>query len=150
MPQFDHDFASESMERLAALPADRKPNWGEMTPADLPTHLATTVAYSMGRLGRFEDRATFKTRYVFKPLLLRGLVKFPRNIKVPRRNNSEPAPTKTYDTESLHALLEEYLNLIQADEIDPPPHPLLGAFTIDEWGAFHCRHFEHHFTQFGI
>ncbi len=149
-PHFDHDYVAESMERLSALPADAKPAWGRMTPAELPSHLAGLVLYSMGRNGSIQVRSNWVQRNVLKHLLIAGLMRIPKNIKASDKVAEYIAPPKTYDVESLHALLEEYLGLILADDLEPPPHPVLGPFTVDEWASFHCRHFEHHFRQFGI
>lgn len=149
-PQFDHDYVNESMERLATLAHDAQPAWGKMTPEALPTHLAGLVLYSMGRSQPIDDTSNWLQRNVLKRLLLAGVLRIPKNIKVPDRVAERLAAPKPYDIESLHALLEEYLGSILADDIDPPPHPALGRFSVDDWACFHCRHFEHHFRQFGL
>jgi hypothetical protein len=149
-PQFDHDYINESIERLGSLADDAQPEWGTMTPEALPSHLAGLVLYSMGRSERAKNQSNWFRRQIFKRLVLSGIVQIPRNIKVPEAIAERIAPPKPYDVESLHALLEEYLTLTLADEIDPPPHPFLGPFSVDDWASFHYRHFEHHFRQFGV
>ncbi len=147
---FDHDYVNESVERLSGLSQDTKPAWGKMTPDALPSHLAGLVLYSMGRGASLDDRSTWVQRNVLKRLLLAGVMSIPKNIRVPGPVAEVLEPPKRYDVESLHALLEEYLGQILADEITPPPHPILGPFSVDDWAAFHRKHFEHHFRQFGI
>jgi len=148
--QFDHDYVNESMDRLMALPQDAQPVWGKMTPEALPSHLAGLVLYSMGRSGSIPDRSDWVKRNLLKRLLFAGLLRIPKNIPIAKAAADVLSPPKSYDVESLHALLEEYLGLILADEITPPPHPLLGPFSVDDWAEFHCLHFEHHFRQFEI
>lgn len=138
------------MERISAIPEDAKPAWGRMKPNDLPTHLAGLVLYSMGRSEPLTDRSTWVQRNVLKRLLFWGAIPIPKNIKVPEGIADRLAPPKRYDVESLHALLDEYLNYVLAGGGDPIPHPILGPFSIDDWANFHCLHFEHHFKQFGV
>ena len=148
--QFDHDYVTESVDRLSALSQDATPAWGRMTPDALPSHLAGLVLYSMGRSAPIPDTSNWIRRNVLKRLLLAGIMSIPKNIRVSGSVAEILEPPKSYDVESLHALLEEYLGLILADEITPPPHPILGPFSVDDWARFHRLHFEHHFRQFGI
>lgn len=150
VPHFDHDYVNECAERLSALPHDTTPAWGRMTPEELPSHLAGLLLYSMGRSEPLGDRSNWIQRNVLKRLLFWGVMPIPKNIKVSAVAAERIAPPKPYDVESLHALMDEYLSLVLTDGIEPPPHPLLGAFSVDDWAHFHCLHFEHHFKQFGI
>ena len=54
------------------------------------------------------------------------------------------------DTETLHAVLETYLELVQAGELVPRAHPVFGDIGVDGWANLHIAHFEHHLKQFGV
>ncbi len=89
------------------------------------------------------------TRRVAGPLILQGLLPIPKNVRAPRRAVPTSGIHLQDDLETLQALLEEYLQLVQADELTCPPHPLFGDIGVDGWARFHVVHFEHHLRQFG-
>ena len=145
---FDNDYVRDVVARLTRLAPDARPRWGPMTPAAMIMHLVGSVKYSMGRLpGSVVKRSPFAARVV-RPLLLGGWLPMPRNIDVERQGLS--TFTAAGDVETLHAVLEEYLGLVQAGELAPPPHPIFGELSVDEWARLHYIHFEHHLRQFGV
>jgi hypothetical protein len=150
VPHFDHDFVSEIVDRLNTIAPDATPAWGKMKPEDLPTHLAGLLLYSMGRSEPVQDRSNWVQRNVLKRLVLSGIMPIPKNIQIPESMVHNLTPPTRYDVESLHALLDEYLNYVLSGGGDPIPHPFLGPFSTDDWANLHYRHFEHHFKQFGV
>lgn len=130
------------------MPADARPAWGSLDRDRLVGHLIGAVRFSMGRLGTMPDRGTWLTKRVLKPLILNGVVRIPKNVKM--RGAARQPQGVMEDLETLHAVLEEYLQLVQADELTPPPHPLFGDLGVDGWAKMHLRHFEHHLRQFGV
>lgn len=150
MRYFDHDTARETLRRAAGIPADAAPRWGTMNRDQMFGHLAETTLYTMGRRGPGVDRSTWFTRNLIKPVILSGAVKLPRNVKLPRRPG-QPAPMMADgDIESLEAVIDEYLALAQAGELEPRLHPFFGLLGVDEWARFHVLHFDHHLRQFGV
>lgn len=147
MRSFDHDYVDEVIARLEKIPADAKPAWGTMDKTRLIGHLILVVRFSMGRFGKAPDQSTWVTRNVLRPLLMLGIVRIPKNVKV---KGASRQPDGIVDLETLHAVLEEYLQLVQADELVPPPHPMFGELGVDGWAWMHYRHFEHHLKQFGV
>ncbi|HIJ65110.1 MAG TPA: DUF1569 domain-containing protein [Candidatus Hydrogenedentes bacterium] len=143
---FDHDFADDVVGRLEALPQDATPAWGAMTRAEMIGHLTDAIAYSMGRGPRRRVRGNWFTRRVLAPLLLNGLIPFPKNAPNPLR--APGAVARQGDTETLGAVLEDYLAQVHTGEFEPAPHPLFGDIGIDGWSRLHVRHFEHHLRQF--
>jgi len=131
MRPFDHDYAEEIIERLSGLSAETRPRWGRLTRDQLYAHLADTLRYSMGR--------------IVGPLVLSGLLRIPKNLKIP---GSGEMPRGNLET--LQAVLEDYLNLVQADELAPVPHVYFGDLGVDGWARLHMAHFEHHLRQFGV
>ncbi|HNR35856.1 MAG TPA: DUF1569 domain-containing protein [Candidatus Hydrogenedentes bacterium] len=146
MISFDHDYVEEAVARLKKLRADSPPAWGRMTSGEMLEHLADTVRYSMGRLGRLPDKSNWFLRNVIYPLLAHGIIRIPRNASGP----VYPKYAQRGDLETLHAVLEEYLALVQAGELEPMPHPLFGPIGVDGWAVMHGLHFEHHMRQFGV
>lgn len=149
MRSLDHDLIPELMARLRAIPEDAAPRWGKMSRTEMIAHLVNVVRYSMGRAGAQPVRGSWIVRHVAGPLILRGVLPIPRNVRVQRRAPTTFPPHAHDDLETLQALLEEYLQLVQADELSCPPHPLFGDLGVDGWARFHLVHFEHHLRQFG-
>lgn len=146
MEEFDHDYVTRLLFRLGQLKQDARPKWGKMTAQDMVRHLAQSLKYSMGRLGRLTDRSNAVTRRIVKPTILNRIVSIPKNLK----GMPLSADAESENLETLHALLEEYLALVQAGELHPSPHPVLGPMDVDEWARLHVLHFEHHMRQFAL
>lgn len=151
MKTFDHDYVQEISLRLDKIAPDAKPRWGSMTPSVMMDHLGKTVRYSMGKAPHLPVVGKWHVRNIIGPLMINGLIKLPKNAKMPRaaRTAMEQTPV-TGDAETLQAVMEEYLHAIATGDIDPPPHPVFGSIGVDGWAKFHIRHFEHHLTQFGV
>lgn len=146
MRDFDHDYVEEAIGRLKQLKAGASPAWGKMTPEQMIEHLANSVRYSMGRLGDVPDKSNWLLRRIVAPLIMRGVIRIPKNI----RGSDFPKRPYRDDLETLHAVLEEYLAVVQAGELEPKPHPGFGDIGVDGWAAMHYLHFEHHLRQFGV
>ena len=148
LSHFDHDYVEDLIVRLQRIPADAKPEWGKLDRDKLIAHLINTVRYSMGRLGALPDYGNWFTKRILAPLVMNGIVPLKKNVKVPGAVPRSRSATPE-DLETLHALLEEYLQLVQADELSPPPHPFFGDLGVDGWAKMHLAHFKHHLKQFG-
>jgi len=147
MRPLDHDYVSELIIRLGKLRPDAKPAWGTLTPERMVGHLTATVRYSMGRASKLPVKGNWIVRNVLRPLILNGVVRIPKNIEAPDPSGQLFA---TGDTETLHAVLDEYLTLVQSGDLEPAPHPAFGDIGIDGWAKLHVVHFEHHLRQFGV
>jgi hypothetical protein len=141
----DHDYVERLIKSLGRIKPEARPAWGKLTPAGMVQHLADTIRYSMGRAGDLPNASTWLSRRIAAPLILHGILRIPKNIK--GFDYSVPMPAA--DIESLHAVLDEYLALVQAGELDPKPHPFFGDIGVDGWARLHVIHFEHHLRQFG-
>lgn len=146
MRAFDHDYVNELVARLGALQPDARPAWGTLTPDQMVGHLIETVRYTMGREPDVPFVGNWFMRTVVGPLIMNGIIPIPKNVKAPRPNPNAPWPTG--DVETLHAALEDYLNLAQTGDLHPPYHPVFGEIGVDGWAKMHVRHFEHHLKQF--
>lgn len=88
------------------------------------------------------------TTYVVAPLVLNGWLPVPRYIISPCARPPAPAAAPD-DTETLHAVLEAYLDCVHTGDIEPNRHPILGDIGIDGWDKMHVFLFEHHLARFG-
>lgn len=151
MQHLDSDYVERIVERLEAITPDAAPRWGELRRDSLIEHLIWSVRHAMGRSKAVPMLGNWFTRGFVAPLLLWGILPIPKNLKLPNHVTAQGIVMREPgDIETLHALLEEYLNLVQADELKPAPHPVLGDLGIDGWDRLHVRHFEHHLKQFGV
>lgn len=146
MAPFDLDYAEDLLARLGRIPPGARPAWGSITPSGLVAHFGDILRYSMGRNGAVPAGGNWFTRHVAAPLILAGLLPLPRNVQAPSLGGGHPPS----DLEQVAALLEEYLGLVQAGELEPPPHPFFGDIGVDGWARLHVIHFEHHLRQFGV
>ncbi len=149
MKHLDMDYVESLIRRLQTIPENAKPKWGKLNKEQLINHLIWIVRHSMGRSKSVPFVGNWFTTRLFRPLMIRGWLPIPKNVKMPatmfRATQQEQG-----DIESFHALLLDYLNLVQADEFVPAPHPLFGDLGVDGWEQIHIRHFEHHLKQFGV
>lgn len=151
MHHFDGDYAEEVVHRLGNIRQDARPRWGELSRDGLIEHLIWAMRHSMGRSRTIPFVGNCLTRYVARPLILSGALPLARNSRASRILKQQGLRTREPgDLETLHALVEEYLDLVQADEFRPAPHPTLGRLGVDGWDRFHVLHFEHHLKQFGM
>jgi len=150
MHHFDGDYAEEVVGRLGKIRKDAVPRWGELNRDGMIEHLIWAMRHSMGRSRTIPFVGNCFTRYVARPLILAGALPLSRSSHASRALQRQGLRTREPgDLETLQALFEEYLGLVQADELQPAPHPTLGRLGIDGWDRFHVIHFEHHLNQFG-
>ncbi len=151
MEHMDTDYVERVVARLGRIAPDAVPLWGVLRRDTLIEHLVWVVLHSMGRSAQMPFCGNWFTVHVLGPLFMVGLLPIPRNIQIPRRLRERGVTMREPgDLDTLRRLLEEYLNLVQADELSPAPHPLFGDVGIDGWDRIHVVHFEHHLRQFGV
>lgn len=151
MQHFDSDYAEQLIERVQCIPGDAAPAWGVLRPDALIEHFIWILCHAIGRSRRVPGCGTWFQRNFVKPLLLRGYIAMPKYMCLPEPLSRQGViQREPGDIETLDVLIAEYLGLVQADELDPAPHPFFGPLSIDEWDRMHVRHFEHHLKQFGV
>jgi hypothetical protein len=151
MQHLDGVYVEQLMARLGRLRADAVPRWGRLRGDTLIEHLIWIVRHSMGRSRKVPFVGNWLTVRVIGPLAVRGWIPTPHNLQLPRSLRAQGIELREPgDLETLHALLEEYLNLVQADELRPGLHPLFGDLGVDGWDRVHVLHFEYHLRQFGV
>ena len=151
MEHFDTDYMERLIARIGRIAPDTVPRWGVLRRDTLIEHLIWVVLHSMGRSNQMSFQGSWFSVHVMGPLLMHGLISIPKNIQIPKKLREEGVTMREPgDMDSLRHLLEEYLNLVQADELHPAPHPVFGDIGIDGWDRAHVLHFEHHLRQFGV
>lgn len=149
MQHFDSDYGEQLIERISQIPEDAVPQWGTMNRKDLIEHFIWALRHTIGRSTTVPDFSNWFSRIVLKHLALSGLFGIPKNMRLPSQftdrgiSSQEPG-----DIETLQAIIEEYLHLVQADELKPAPHAFFGPLDVDQWDKIHVQHFEHHLKQF--
>lgn len=153
MPQrhFDLDYIEEVIGLLRKLPEDTVPRWGQLRRGTLIEHLIWNIRQAMGRSHHVPFVGNWATRAIVKPIVLSGIFPMPRNVKLPAKLRAKQIELREGgDLETLHALLEEYAGLVQADELQPGVHPLFGPMSVDDWDRLLVLHYEHHLKQFAL
>lgn len=151
MPRFDQAYITHIVEKLGTLGLDAKPLWGTMNRAQVLGHLNATVCYTLGQGKEMPFKGNWKSRRVFKPLILNGIVAIPKGVKIPRPpgvGKEQMFPDATL--EQLQASLEVALQQFRSGAVQPRMHPFFGMLTGREWARFHVAHFTHHMKQFGV
>jgi len=149
MDHFDSTCITRLCNALHSIEEDALPRWGTLTKSAMINHFIWMLRHSMGRSFLVPDYSTFLSRTLSKKLVLSGVRALPKNRCLPAHLCKQGiSDQETGDLETLQALMEEYLDLVQTGDLEPAPHPRYGRLTIDEWDRLHMLHFEHHLQQF--
>ncbi|MBX7258867.1 MAG: DUF1569 domain-containing protein [Candidatus Hydrogenedentes bacterium] len=143
-------YADEIIQRLSALSLDTKPKWGTSTLPQILGHLTDVVRYTMGEGPDMLFKGNWKTRTIFRTLIINQIVAIPHNVRIPRRVGSKgPVVLRDGDLESLKKTLDEYLSQAESGNLASRIHPFFGELSAKSWRKFHVAHFTHHLNQFG-
>ncbi len=151
MRELDRDYAEELMRRLKTLGPETRPRWGSLTPETLVRHLVWTMLHSMDRSHKVPFFGNWFTRRLVGPVVLSGWIPIPQNLRLPGHLAAQGIEAlEPGGLDTLAALLDEYLALVQSGELKTGLHPVFGDIGIDGWARVHVLHFEHHCRQFGL
>lgn len=137
-------------ERIASLPADRRPAWGTLSPARMLRHLREVVGMALEEVP-VEDMGNFLLRSrFFRRLMFEWWTTWPHGLKAPARFTPDADGDLAHEREALFAALDRFV----ARRVESPErvarHPVFGVVPLSYWSRMHGVHFEHHFRQFGI
>lgn len=149
MPVLSESNLQFYLDRFAKVAPDAKPLWGKMSGAQMLGHVNMTLLYTLGETPLLAFRGNFKTQYIYAPLLLNGILKFPKNVPLPRAKNAPPPNFPEGDLDTLKATVDRVLAEVRAGTFAPPHHPYFGNIGPKRWMKFHAAHFDHHLRQFG-
>lgn len=136
---------------LDQLTVDSEPLWGKMSAQHMVEHLILTFRISSGMMDVAivtDDRLLpIQKRFLLSSKPLPKLFINPvivENLLPLEFDNLETAK------EELINALNKYEEYFTINSNSTPAHPIFGLLTKAEWDVFHNKHFEHHFSQFGI
>ena len=151
MKTFDQAFSGEVSTRIGGLPEDVKPQWGTMNRGQLIGHLDRVLHYTLGEGPEMPFKGGFKTRYIFRPIVMYGLKEIPHNVPVPRIKGVEKDKLfAEMPLADLEASMAAYLARLDEGGLPARTHPYFGTLSANEWRRFHRLHFTHHLKQFGV
>ena len=142
-------LANQILERLRSVPLDRKALWGTMSLPQMIGHLDRSLRYSRGELPPAPFVGGFKTQYVYGPLILNGIIRIPRGVKLPGHGKTPAKPPAEGTIDAVEASLKAFLESVGEPDFRPLHHPYFGNIGAKGWGKFHAVHFDHHLRQFG-
>jgi len=122
-----------------------------MTRGDLVGHLLASVRYSLGEIPFDVPRQTSPwLGRILRWLVLDLGLRMPRNVRF-RGHQGEIVPLAKVSggIAELREALERLARSHSGDLPAPPPHPYLGALSLEQWKKLHVHHIEHHLRQFG-
>ncbi len=141
----------ELIKRIEALSPEANARWGKMNVNQMLCHLYDSAKVAMGEIrpkhiGNFITRMKWVKRYVL------GKNSFPKEkVETAKEVNPMREGTKPVDFEEDKKKLLEIMQIYceKADSIPSPEHPILGAFSKEDWGRQMYIHTDHHLKQFG-
>ena len=151
MKTFDRPFCGALLARVESLPIDAQPQWGSLNRGQLIAHFAHTLRYTLGEGPELPFKGNWKSKTLFKFLILNGFKEIPHNIRLPRP--TEIPEEKWFQEGQLEALreaIEAYFVAEAQGNLPTRIHPFFGPLTPKEWRKLHRHHFVHHLKQFGI
>ena len=86
---------------------------------------------------------------VVGPLLMRGIIPFPKNVKFPGKDGGPANVVAEGGMDDLRAILNEFKEGCEAGTLATSAHPIFGAIGTPAWSQFHVQHIKHHLKQFG-
>ena len=151
MPKLDSALAARIIPALQGISADATPLWGKMNRPQMYGHVRATLRYPMGQGPDMPFKGNWKSRWIFRHMILGGIVEIPKGIKLPApKGAAEPPapPEATFD--ELRETIEEFVAKGEAGELQHRMHPFFGMLNNSDWQRFHVAHTKHHMKQFGV
>jgi Protein of unknown function (DUF1569) len=149
MPHKDlNDQSSEHyLNRIASIHDDSPRRWGTMTPARMLAHVSLLMEASMGELP-VEGRGKIPFKW-FKPIVLSGLLPFPRGrAKAPAVFLEDDPANLDTERKRLENLISSFLRISKGEPERQHVNPLFGTMTMTQWARLHGLHLNHHLSQF--
>ncbi len=151
MKTFDRAFGQEVLTRLGRLPEDAIPLWGTMNRGQVIGHLDMVLHYTLGEKPELPFRGNFKTRHIFRHIILFGLKDIPHNVRAPiPKGITKQQMFPEVPLETLATSIDTYLASTADGGLPARMHPYFGPLTAAQWKRFHRLHFTHHLRQFGV
>lgn len=150
MPSVSRANVDEIIRRIESIPDDAEPKWGTLRKDSLIEHLIWAVKGSMNTSQPVPYQGSSFLKNIAGPLLLLGLVQFPKNVKFKDDEGEVVYVRATGTIEDLRAVINTFVEGVANGTLETSSHPAFGPIGPKKWAIFHYRHFEHHLGQFGV
>ncbi|WP_298712231.1 DUF1569 domain-containing protein [Chitinophaga sp.] len=145
-PLAQADILIPMLDRLAS---DTQPRWGAMNAQQMIEHLDTILQYSIS-----DQPIAILTPEAQLPHVVQWL----RTDKPLPRGFNNPLipvgphrhPDLTAANQHLLVSLKRFFQHYTASPSHTSTHIVFGPLGYEDWQRFHQKHFQHHFTQFGL
>ena len=146
---YEGSIQRTATERINALTAESRPEWGKMDVAQMCAHCTETFEVMNG------EKPLSKTPFIarlFKGSILKSLT----NDKPISKNSPTHPQYKKVDQmqldrekERLVAVIDRFVKEDEA-QANARVHPFFGEMTADQRGIGMYKHLDHHLKQFGV
>lgn len=137
---------------LDELTKESKPVWGAMTAQHMVEHLYQSVQLSNGSIELDECMSPDEKLPILKRILMSDRP-LPKNfVNTVIGEGVKPLIFENLE-KSILGLKKELEKVVTFFEQTPeatPMNPTFGPLNKEEWIQFHKKHFQHHFSQFGL
>ena len=143
----DANQHAATIERIGALRADSRAEWGKMTVPQMLAHCQRPLEVAAGELTLKRGLIGFLLGKWAKKKFIIGDDPFQRNSPTDPKFLSPDAGDFERERDRLLELVKDY------GEHGPrttAPHPFFGPLTVEEWDRLMWKHLDHHLRQFGV
>lgn len=137
----------QMVERLNRLTPEAQRQWGKMNLPQMLLHCRLPLESALNQK-TFKRVDNVLTRLLIRPMVLK--MPWPRGKAQTHpefRTVELDMPVRSVGEEK--AALAAALKAYMAGGFEPPPHPIFGPMTMEQWNLLQRRHMDHHFRQFG-
>lgn len=149
MPELTRERADEYLKRIESIPDDAAPNWGTLRKDTLIQHLIWAFRESMNPNSKLTFTGNFVMVNIVGPLLIRGMLSIPKNVKFKDGKGGEVNTLMPGDMNDLRETVYEFVETRENGTLKTSRHPRFGDLGPRGWSMMHVRHTEHHLKQFG-
>jgi hypothetical protein len=136
---------------LEKLTTETKALWGKMSPQHMIEHVGNTLVIVSSK--REIPVITPEDKLPAYRKFLQSGDPFTHNIPNPFVGENPPAlrfANLEEAKQKLLAALESFHNFFRENPEAKSVHPFFGPLNYEEWLVFQRKHFNHHFSQFGL
>jgi len=143
---FVADTRERFQRRIDRLKPDSERKWGTISASQMVCHLSDQLRLSLGELSGRPMRGPL--RYGPMRWFVINIMPWPHGSKGPREAFTTKPTSWESDVQTLRELLDRFGS--SGKQSEWPDHPLFGRMTATSWARLTCKHFDHHFRQFGV
>ena len=144
---WDSSLRSTFVNRVEALKADTKPQWGKFSASAMLAHLNDSYRMATGELKVKPRRGPLK--YTPIKQLIIYVLPFPKGAPTAPELLARGDRAQLDDERRAFVRMFDQLAQLKPGDV-LQPHPAFGSLSYDQYGALMAKHTQHHFRQFGI